>query len=397
VLALAGCPGGGGASDGALDAEPDGDEDAGPQDEDRDGGQGDPGCQGEGGPGEACLDDCACRPPLACRGLPGDTRCLPPCEAYADCQGAAAGCAEPFCDFNLGACRCSCLEGQCGQEVCFAGTCVGCATDEHCASLDCTGQPLSPSPRCVLAEQRCACGGACGDGECDPAEASLGDCPADCPGPCREGARKAHSCKGMEQVAWCTCRAGAWDCLPAPEDACPGESACERQGGECVESAEACFDGDLAPDPLGCAPRSCCSPRACTGPGQSYYPYLGGCCPGLRAVPSRSPMPGDMLGLTGGMVCYNSCWALQCVPCGDGACQPWLGESFCTCPEDCSRPPCEFVCQAEDDCGLAHCRQEGPACRESAPRCEVGRCVWTERLLEGLVCDPVTRRCASPG
>ncbi len=400
--------GGGGGPDAGPDADgqiEDGAEDGQLEDGGEDGGGQDPGppdgadggCQGALGLGEPCADDCDCAGPLRCRGLPGDLRCLVPCQAWDGCPGTGAGCAEPTCDLDLGACRCACLEGGCDARTCFAGWCVGCAEDAHCAGLDCSADPRAPLPRCRLDAQACVCGGTCGDLACDPAEEALGGCPGDCPGPCREGAARVHACKTGELVPWCTCRGGAWDCLAEPAAACPGETACELQGGQCVDSVESCFDGQVAAEAHGCSAQPlCCLPRACTGPGQSYYPYLGVCCPGLRALPSRAPVSGMLGPELPGVSCFDTCWALLCAPCGDGACQPWLAENVCTCPEDCPLPPYDFVCQAEADCGVPHCRAAGEDCLDLTPACQDRRCAWTRVERPGWLCDPLTRRCV-PG
>lgn len=315
------------------------------------------------------------------------------CSRYEDCASAPLDCDHPLCDLNTGTCRCNCTESSCAPGAhCVAGYCVGCANDEHCSEHTCGDQPGLDRPRCRPDTQECVCGGTCPDGVCDPVERILGTCPADCTSPCPEGQSLAAFCMNGEAVPWCSCSGGAWACGD-PSTGCPGETACARAGGQCVATADECYEGTVQADALGCSGASplCCTLADCVGPGESYYPYLGRCCPGLRAVPSRILIEGM---IADGICCYDSCWALMCTPCGDGTCELHLGENFCTCPEDCPAPPAQLVCsQSATACGTAHCRQDGDVCHAATPRCDAGVCSWSSEDHPGQLCDPVNRTC----
>ena len=399
-LLVFGCNGESNPADSGVDAN-DGDAcvddgDSGGSDQGDPGGSdsGDAACPHDGKLGDDCDDDCGCQADLACRGLPGERICSVPCRAYQECEGKPVGCASPFCDLSLGACRCVCMQGECGDEQCVAGYCVGCGDDEHCKDHDCSQTPQTPKPRCRLDTQTCVCGGDCGDGNCDSYEEALGSCPQDCSGPCRDGEVRSFSCMSMETVEWCTCVDSAWDCLDDPTGLCHGENRCIQMGGQCAATAPDCYEGTPAAEAHGCLDPSpvCCLPTQCTGPGISYYPYLGLCCPGLRAVPSRMPLSGPM-GDIDGVYCFDTCWALICAPCGDGACQLHMGENFCTCPEDCPHPPYPFACNTVSECGSAYCRQDDATCIQHTPGCTDKRCEWTTQQLADHLCNPATRTC----
>jgi hypothetical protein len=116
------------------------------------------------------------------------------------------------------------------------------------------------------------------------------------------------------------------------------------------------------------------------------------CCPGLRALPSKILVEGDMMGIDG-VICFDSCWALICAPCGDGTCELHMGENFCSCPEDCLLPPLPLGCNDSPyECGVAYCRQEDDRCVSVTPRCDVNTCVWDEQEHPGQ-CNPVQRAC----
>ena len=404
VFSFACCNGESNPPDSGIDAGEDAGDDAGDNagnDAGDDAGQdagdsatdaGDTACPRDGKLGDACLDDCGCQADLACRGLPSETVCSVPCQTYPDCDGKPVGCANPFCDLSLGACRCICQEGACGAEYCMAGYCIGCGADEHCKDHDCSATPQTPRPRCRPDTETCVCSGDCGDGNCDGYEQALSACPEDCSGPCQNKEVLSFSCMNMETVPWCTCQNAQWECLEDPTLSCHGENRCIQMGGQCSDLE--CYEGTPAAEPHGCVDPSplCCLPAECVGAGMSYYPYLGLCCPGLRAVPSRMPMA-DPMGDIDGVYCFDTCWALICAPCGDGACQLHMGENFCTCPEDCPHPPYTFACTGVGECGTAYCRQEGAACIQHTPRCADNQCQWSTQQLADHLCNPVTRAC----
>lgn len=350
-------------------------------------------CPGDRVLGDSCDEDCQCIEDLRCLGLPGETVCAVPCMEMDACAGAGLGCDTPFCDLATGACRCLCVDDtECPEEHCFASYCVGCATDEHCAEMDCT----EGSPHCRLDTQTCLCGGDCPDGTCDAHEQDTWFCPEDCPTPCTDGEVLPWSCKDGSRTTWCTCVSGEWSCEDDPAAGCADETECGRRGGECVEDGGYC-EGAIGADPLGCAGTTdqCCLPLACTGPGEEYYPYFGRCCPGLVPISSLAPMEG--MTSEGCVVCMIGCWALTCAPCGDGVCQLHFSENPCNCPEDCPRPPYEITCSSMDEeCGIPHCIQDGSTCVMRTPRCDAGTCILDETPQEGQICSPVTRRCETP-
>ncbi len=370
-------------ADGGVDASPD----AGP-------------CTHEGALDDPCTDDCDCAVELACRGWPGEQVCAVPCADYDQCQGAEIGCAtDPGCDLNTGACRCPCQEGTCptGQQ-CRSGYCVGCGDDEHCQDLTCTN-PGADQGVCQHSTGLCVCGGTCGDGVCDEAEELGRTCPADCPGGCVEGEILPYSCPDTTEIAWCTCASGLWDCVD-PETACPGDTACQRAGGACVDTPTNCYEGEVATDPQGCTGANpvCCAPLHCTAAGTTYAPYSPGlCCPGLKAISSVAIMESWDQEVPG-MMCCSTCFVSICAPCGDGVCQLHLGETTCNCPEDCPVPPYPLVCSdvVPEACGFNFCRQEGTDCYQSAPSCVSNVCQYDIQTIPNAICDPVTSLCTTP-
>jgi len=352
-------------------------------------------CTYSGQLGDECTKDCDCQVDFACRGLPGRQTCRVACQSYNGCTDKPVGCDNFFCDMNIGACHCSCQPEDCEPQVCVSGSCIDCGWDTDCADFDCTGDPNLTDPLCQPDIQTCVCGGKCGDGNCDSYEEAVNSCPADCSGPCVDGEILSFSCTNLRTVEWCVCTDSSWECSD-PLLKCPGDNLCIQMGGMCVDSADGCYEGELAGEPNGCVDPSplCCLPTNCTGPGMTYYPYIGYCCPGLRAVPSRAMMEGWIPDNPDAVSCCDTCWALLCAPCGDQICQTYLGENFCTCPEDCPTPPYELACsQSADGCGTAFCRQDDEGCHQETPSCTDGNCSWTIQDLPGQICNPVTRAC----
>ncbi|MDY0003003.1 MAG: hypothetical protein RBU30_17010 [Polyangia bacterium] len=358
-------------------------------------------CVGDGALNEACDDDCDCQAGLACRGLPGGMSCQIPCAGYDECESAPLGCDLKICELSIGACRCPCQEGDCGDEVCVAGYCVGCASDTDCAGHACGGDPGLGSPRCRLDVGQCVCGGLCGDSVCDPAEEAGLSCPSDCAA-CTEPEALYESCSDGVRVPYCACDGsgggGSWDCVD-PWDACAGETRCAREGGGCVAAEADCYGGTISATPLGCEGTYplCCAPEPCTPAGSTHEPWMGRCCPGLRGLPSLSPMTGMVSG-SNGVSCVPTCIVLTCAPCGDGICQLHFAENPCNCPEDCPWPPSGFVCDGEGyaGCGRNACRQEGGSCLQWTPTCDSGVCSQEVEVVSGAVCDGVTDRCVAP-
>ncbi len=357
-------------------------------------------CNHLGALDDPCTDDCDCAVDLACRGWPGEQVCAVPCLAWDGCQDADLGCPDNVvCDLNTGACRCSCAGDTCpADEQCVMGYCVGCGGDDHCESLACT-DPGADQGVCDYSTATCVCGGTCGDGVCDEAEAAGRNCPADCPGDCVEGEILPYSCPDTSQIAWCTCTAGQWDCVD-PVTACPGDTLCAQAGGLCVDTVTNCYEGEIAADPQGCTSTTplCCAPLACTGAGATYAPYSPGlCCPGLTAIASLAIMESWDENLPG-MQCCSTCFVSICSPCGDGVCQLHFGETTCNCPADCPVPPFPLVCSEStpEACGANYCRQEGADCYQSVPSCVDNVCQYDIQTIPATVCDPVANLCVTP-
>ncbi len=391
------------ANDGQANDAGDQINDAGDQNNDAGDSASDPGqdagdqgsCTFSGAYGDDCTRDCDCKNEFACRGNAGQQTCLVACQSYDGCTNNPTGCASYYCDMNIGACVCNCQTGDCDPQVCVSGICIDCGWDGDCAEFDCSGDPDLPDPLCQPDIQACVCSGKCGNGNCDSYEEAVNSCPADCSGPCVDGEILSFSCTNLQTVQWCVCTNSSWECDdPLPK--CPGENQCIAQGGMCVDSVDSCYEGEIAAEANGCVAPSplCCQPINCTGAGVSYYPGMGYCCPGLRAIPSRSMMTGMIPDAPEAISCCDSCWALLCAPCGDQVCQTYMGENFCTCPEDCPEPPYELSChQSANDCGVGFCRQDGEVCHQETPNCNAGDCSWTTQDLSGQICNPVTRAC----
>lgn len=356
-------------------------------------------CAHEGKVGDPCTEDCDCEEVTPCRGYPGEKVCSHPCTSYDGCESVDMGCeVSTYCDMNIGGCRCSCTETSCPDGECFGSQCVVCAIDDHCADLACDTDPDRPRPRCRPDTQECVCAGECGDGICDEYEEATNACPADCTGPCEEGTSLPFFCIGGEAVEFCRCQGGVWSCVPDPTVGCHGETACAQAAGQCVATEQECYEGAIAADAQGCSGDQplCCQRETCYGLGETYYPTLGHCCPGLRALPAVELMAG-MGSNPDDVTCFASCWSMTCAPCGDGVCQPHYTENYCNCPEDCPAPPYELSClSAPMECGTFYCAQDGGTCRQHTPSCEQEECSFEIEEFPGQICDAVTRTCVTP-
>jgi len=354
-------------------------------------------CHHQGVLGDPCTDDCDCGLDTPCRGYPGKKECSIPCINYSDCDNSPMECdLSATCDHNIGGCRCLCTEANCPDGVCFGGHCVGCAIDEDCAQLECEDDPILKKGRCRPDTQECVCGGSCGDGVCDEYEEVTNTCPEDCPGPCINGETLPFSCQSGKTIEWCRCEEESWVCQD-PYQHCEGDNSCEQKGGQCVDSADHCYEGEIAGDPQGCSGDNpfCCQSSSCFGVGMTYYPTLGHCCPGLRALPAIQLMEGMMPDVDG-VLCFSTCWSQTCSTCGDSICQPHYSENFCTCPEDCPPPPDGLVCTSSPmECGITYCSQEGDICEQYIPGCDEESCSWTVESNQGQTCDNIERRCVS--
>lgn len=253
-------------------------------------------CQpAEGESAASCPQDCTqqCRVPADCAGQEWDVRCV---GRWACVEGVC----EEMCDERCG-------DGECDVE--------GGETEGSCP-VDCTQTPECERPRdCLDRSWDVDCTGhwaceqgvcrevcddvGCGDGHCDT---TGGESPASCPEDCSAACETPVDCLEYEWNVWCQ---GHWGCTggqchPVCEDQTCGDGICDPEGGE--------------------TPVSCmvdCQPECET--------------------------PVDCLELTWAVDCVGhwGCEQGTCLPvcdpetCGDGDCDPDLGESAGSCPLDC--------------------------------------------------------------
>ncbi len=396
------------------------------------------GCPRTGNLGDPCDDDCGCQPATPCLGVPGKKQCSVPCTNENECTSPPLNCdGQKFCDLSVGACRCFCTDAGCPTGHCLGAYCVGCSTDKDCSGHSCPTDAGFNQPVCRFDTETCVCGGVCGDGVCDEKEAALHSCPADCTGPCQSGAVLPFACSDGSLVDWCVCEGSQWNCVD-PIANCPGDTQCQKLGGNCVDipgncyggiiSAEAhgcsgqtplccrqmsfatdcqevggecvagekdCTAGGYALQPLGCqgATPVCCVPHPCVSAGSSHPPGEGLCCAGLRSISSLAPMPGYPA--DAGLWCEFGCWQLTCAPCGDDTCELHFGENPCNCPQDCPHVPYPLACDPDAGawaahCGWSFCQQDGPSCHQEIPTCSNKQCVWEIQDLVGHICDPTS-------
>lgn len=262
---------------------------------------------------KACTIDCEVK---------GDPLCLfDNCPAFFACQMDAAcstalACLKPC---NSGACSAACLVGVPGLALQYLSQMKSCA---------CMDFPM-PLPQ------------VCGDGGCVEGESGL--CPADC-----------------DQVSECDLQVCVSKSIPAwlnGCDSCQGQATtaaekcaqqnCPLQWSKCdyycrpvfacmeqIDSLEVCpNDNPLASELLYCANLAgCFAPTtswSCAGKcGQVVGEQPCSCHPSCHAL---------------GNCCKDfvaTCPDLAATHCGDGTCQPDLGESAATCTQDCGKIPC---------------------------------------------------------
>ncbi|MFQ5490779.1 MAG: hypothetical protein ACE5GE_08675, partial [Phycisphaerae bacterium] len=299
-----------------------------------------------------CANDPACGPvpcdvsdPATCSGFcPPDEVCTP--DPLGPCKCVPVPCAQSDPATCGGSCPAGggiCLPGPagtaCSCQHCGDGVCDATVGEDQCSCpIDCGTPPAT--------ETSCTDGV---DNDCDTLIDCLDpDCandPACGPVPCAQS--DPAICNGTcppDEV--CTPTPALCVCLPVPCD----QSDPATCGGSCPPDQVCTLDalGQCTCVPVPC-PQS--DPATCGG---SCPPGTGVCLPGAAGI------------------------ACSCQTCGDGICDPIIGEDQCTCPVDCGTPPGNEVpnltCQdgLDNDCdNLIDCLD--PDCAND-PACQPNVC-----------------------
>ena len=283
-------------------------------------------------------------------------------DADADGFNAAEDCDDDDPQVHPGAEEvCDEIDNNCDDQV-----------DEGCEEPGCVDEggsvPIVPdTPECCegLSKIPCdapgddglcmACDGAsfctfCGDGECNEPE-NLCNCADDC------------------------------DDEPPPPNECEEEAggACHPMSAD--KPGAGCPEGTYSVQADGCAEAELCcvdKPGECFGEGEGFtdFDYEDKCCPGL------TPVADCMLNPDGSCSCPK-CPCYVCTYCGDGECG--VGETACTCPEDCGEPEeeeCIFDkdCDDFEECTLDFC-VDGECEYEELPDCGGDYC-WGDDMCQ---------------
>ncbi len=313
---------------------------------------------------DRCCDDAA--PLKVNMGVTSAGQCAPAdCGVFAVC----AECGDGVC--GVGETFCSCPDDCDGTCVGAGGVMIG--LEGCCAGL--TASSLDPSASgCTLG----VCTD-CGDGTCDFGETESG-CPADC-GPCvvageTFAAGQGRCCDGLDAAT----TAGPDQLGQCPTEPVVGATLCTD-----------CGDGTCDAWENHCNCATDCDPCMAEG-GHWAEPATGRCCPGL--VDLRSDMAVDDKGVCEAVKC--GVWHV-CTDCGDGACG--IGESLCTCAEDCAGTCVEEggaiigatgCCEGLDALSL----QSGGCALHACTDCGNGTCDYGE---SGESCPTDCLGCTPPG
>ena len=274
---------------------------------------------------------------------------LPGCEGGATDWECLAGTCSPICCLEDGDCTdwlweedcvghfqcdrdtCSriCDDVGCGDDTCEAGETVETCPDDClliCADSDaCTiydfPLPCSGYWSCDAGECAGVCDyNTCGDGNCETYEGPA--CPEDCLNRYCVGDESCAQTKGWPQACeghW-DCLAGVYTCIAQCDGPC-GNGICEPAEGEDGETCTS--DCVVGPCQLGVAD---CFLNA-------WDAQRGTLCAGLGHWVC------DAATATCDRVCEQD-------DCGDGACDPTMGESPDSCPTDCT----DYDCLDATDC-----------------------------------------------
>ena len=253
-----------------------------------------------------------------------------------------------------GPCTPACDGKPCGPDGC-GGKCGTCGANEICNG-DYACVPYSPCvPDC--ADKTCGedgCGGSCGTCPalyvCEEVE-TASTCQPDCDGLCQgkscgtSGKWDECICGTCDDGNTCTsdfCEANFVcdfkpNLLPCDDsDLCTSKDLCNGSG-QCVGTPKLCDDGDVCngeeqcdPDSGECVsigPVDCDDGDPCTD---------DACVPVVGCTNTESP-DGTLCGDDASHICFEGVCGY--VACGNGDCEPPLGETCNTCPADCG--PCD--------------------------------------------------------
>jgi len=383
------------------------------------------GCgDGDCGPDESCQDcaaDCGaccgngdCADDENCASCPldcgeccsGDGACTWPEDCYTCPQDCGSCCGNGSCDLGIGEGVASCPEDcgeSCGDGVCDplleengcsckadCGACCGdgaCDWPEDCGSCsqdcgNCCGNGECSAPdgeNC----QTCSadCGPCCGDGVCEyyKHNEKCNTCPEDCGECCGDG-----SCNPFHWEDACSCPEDCGECCGNGE--CKADETCQTCPGDCGiccgngvcqpdlgEDSCNCLD-DCPEDPDTCSPCECGDAEVNNCSCAPDCGLTGNCCPNVCFACGLCPSCGD--GQCIGVENCKNCWKDCGTCCGNGECQPELGEDSCSCPDDCPDDPAT--------CSPCQCGGSGGAC-DCGPDC----------VLTDTCCDDACDLCGS--
>jgi len=263
-----------------------------------------------------CENDCRCGNDN-CEAAVGEN--VESCPS--DCRG---GCGDGYCAEPAEACSC---EGLTDCEVCEVDCCRTICGDRICS--------LAAGENIGNCEPDCGLGG-CGDGLC--IGETLGSCPSDCTGfTCGDSVcNRPENCFNCpEDCAGIPPQEGVSSCL----DGICSECEMWECGYDCRDRDwRICLTTDV----------NCCGNEVCEG--------------------DENPAN-----------CPTDCPWGRGATCGDGACDPSIGESFSNCGQD-----CEFVAFCGD--GLCTHGEYLTSCVDCANACD-----WDVSCVPGLsYCGPMT-------
>ncbi|MBT9559519.1 MAG: PQQ-binding-like beta-propeller repeat protein [Myxococcales bacterium] len=292
--------------------------------------------------------------------------------------------------------------GRCEEAVCSGLECVvqknalasiepeRCnGVDDDCDELVDGDDPDLEAPCCTVPAD-CAAGALCLNGACEAAAPGACDSDDDCPevgacdiekGVCVGTAELGEPC---DDDASC---AGALVCGPAStciEFVYCGDGTCQASANEnCLTCAQDCTcQGDAV-----CEDGACCVP-ACDGKTCGSDGCGGQCAPGCGA----------------GEACSGGAQCVALASCGNGLCDPNLGENCLTCLVDCNCPDqavcddgacCVPACDGKD-CGSDGCGGEcGPGCVDGEVCSGVGVCTPLTACGDGICAAVLDENCVT--
>ncbi len=313
------------------------------------------------------------------------------------CDPAAQACMGSDCD-NDGQCN---DDNPCTEDGCSDGFCVNtalvdgepcsdgeyCTSGDHCEEGECVHEEMDPT---------------CVDADADGFNA-VDDCNDEDPD-VHPGAEEVcdeidNNCddqvdEGCEEPPGCVDEGGSVAVVPEAPECCEGLGLipCDAPGddGQCMACDGSsfctfCGDGECNEPENECnCPDDCQEepPPDCFEEGESFvdFEYEDKCCPGL------TPVSDCILEPDGSCSCPK-CPCYVCTYCGDGECG--LGETECTCPEDCGEPAeCVFDkdCDDLEECTLDLCI-DGQCKYEELPDC-IGDYCWDDGMCpDGYYCQ----------